>query len=188
MRAASPFARSRRHWTPAALLIQGFTPAQRTHAASGASTAECLLTAPLSVQTPRREERAAINRPKVTLLCAPAQNDTLSQKLSAGLFPAPSLQASTLLAAQQYLAQYAQQMPTTSVPGEAFALLGMQRLGSSSVMLEAAGLYLESALVPVRNTPAGARLQGRSRGAVFLRNLHCASTQEACGVQRSPAP
>jgi hypothetical protein len=110
------------------------------------------------VQTPKKEERAAINRPKVTLLYSSGQNDTLSQNLAEKLLPQPVLQASTLLAAQQYLSQFAQEMPSTSIPGEAFALLGMKRLGSSSVMMQAAGLYLEAALAPVRSSTSRIRL------------------------------
>lgn len=101
-------------------------------------------------QTPRDEERAAIQRPKVTMLYTQGQNATLSDKLAQGLLPKPVLQASTLLAAQVYLEQHAQQIPGPSIPGEAFALLGLNRLGSSSVMQEAAGLYLEAAVAPVR--------------------------------------
>lgn len=93
-----------------------------------------------------------MHRPKVTMLYAPGPNATLSDQLSAGLLPKPDVQASTLLAAQQYLTELSEQLPNITVPGEAFALLGAKRLGSSSAMLGAAGLYLETAFAPVRLT------------------------------------
>lgn len=123
-------------------------------------------------QTPKKEERAAINRPKVTLLYASGQNDTLSQNLAEKLLPQPVLQASTLLAAQQYLAQFAQEMPSTSIPGEAFALLAMKRLGSSSVMMKAAGLYLEAALAPVRHCTVGGQLCCCCAMRMTLNDMH----------------
>jgi hypothetical protein len=103
------------------------------------------------MQTPRDEDRAAINKPQATILYTPGLNPTLADKLSESLLPKPALQANTLLAAQQYLAKAVQELSgDLTVPGEALALLGLKRLGSSSVMKEAAGLYLEAALAPVR--------------------------------------
>ena len=93
-----------------------------------------------------------MHRPKVTMLYTAGKNTTLSDQLTAGLLPQPSLQAGSLLAAQQYLTQFAQQVSPKTVPGEAFALLGLNRLGSSSVMREQAGLYLETSLAGVSGT------------------------------------
>lgn len=88
------------------------------------------------------------------------------------MLPQPVLQASTLLAAQQYLAQFAQEMPSTSIPGEAFALLAMKRLGSSSVMMKAAGLYLEAALAPVRHCTVGGQLCCCCAMRMTLNDMH----------------
>jgi len=82
------------------------------------------------------------------MLYTPGLNATFSDQLSAGLLQQPVMKASTLLAAEQYIASSAKNMSAT-VPGEAFAMLGLNRLGSSSVMLQQAGLYLETALAGV---------------------------------------
>jgi hypothetical protein len=111
---------------------------------------QLLLALSRAIQTPKDEERAAIHRPKVTMLYTRGSNATLSEQLTSGLLQPPAVQASTLLAAQQYLTEFtALQMPATTIPGELFALLGLQRLGTSSIVTEAAGLYLETALASV---------------------------------------
>jgi hypothetical protein len=103
------------------------------------------------MQTPQDEDRAAINKPQATILYTPGLDPALTDKLSEGLLPKPVLQANTVLAAQQYLATALQDLAgDLTVRGEALALLGLKRLGSCSVAKEAAGLYLEAALAPVR--------------------------------------
>lgn len=105
------------------------------------------------MQTPHEADRAAVHRPQATIVYTPGQNPALSDKLSEGLLPKPDLQANTLLAAQEYLTKAVQELSGgLTVPGEALALLGLKRVGSSSVMKEAAGLYLEAALAPVRHS------------------------------------
>lgn len=89
------------------------------------------------------------------MLYTPGSNATLSEQLTAGLLPQPALQASTILAAQKYLMDFAQNMSgSVTIPGEAFSMLGLKRLGSSSVMSMYTGLYVETALVEVRGAAA----------------------------------
>lgn len=141
-----------------------------------------VLRMPLCMQTPKDEDRAAINRPKVTMLYAPGQDTTLSDQLSNSLLPQPILHADALLAAQEYLEQFVQQMPDgQSMPGEALTLLGLKRLGSSSITRDAAELYIEAALAPVRTAVAG------HASCMYSRSPACNSSCSQARLSAMPA-
>jgi hypothetical protein len=104
---------------------------------------------PLLLQTPRQDDRAEPYRPAATLLVT-GDDPAAAANLTAGLLPQPNLRPAGLLSLQRYLEGFSADMGPEggAVPAEFLSLLGL-RLGTSSRIQ--AGLYLETALVGVRD-------------------------------------
>jgi hypothetical protein len=84
------------------------------------------------------------------VLHVPGANASLSAVMTRGLFTAPVLTDSTLLAVKEHLTSWsADTGKAFSLPGEVLAMLGLARLGTTAKLPQQGGLVLDTALVGV---------------------------------------